>query len=185
MSNADNNPRIVSTGPSSLSQSDSLARGLGWFSLGLGLAELLAADKIADALGMKGQENLIRAYGMREIGSGVMTLSVDKHVGLMSRVGGDLLDIATLMPALSDDNPKRDNASFAMAMVLGVTMLDLIATGATTANHSRGSAQPRYYGDRTGFPNGVAQARGAAKQPVPEKPSPQKRPEVLLGGAAV
>ncbi len=38
-------PKIVSTGKSSLSSSDSLARALGWFSIGLGLAELLAPHK--------------------------------------------------------------------------------------------------------------------------------------------
>ncbi|MEN3289860.1 MAG: hypothetical protein V7634_4160, partial [Bradyrhizobium sp.] len=35
-------PKIVSTGPSSLTAADRLARGLGWFSLALGALELFA-----------------------------------------------------------------------------------------------------------------------------------------------
>lgn len=175
MSHPDSHPpKVLHSGPSSMSTSDSLARGLGWFSLGLGLAELLAADQIANALGMKGKESLIRAYGAREIGSGVLTLSVDREAGLASRIGGDLLDIATLLPALSDDNPKRGNVSFALAMVMGVTMLDIIATGASTARHSRGFSEPRDYGDRSGFPQGVNAARGVGRSSLPNYHQPSK-----------
>ena len=33
------NPRVIETGPSSLSNTDRLARNLGWFSIGLGIAD--------------------------------------------------------------------------------------------------------------------------------------------------
>ena len=35
-------PKVLRTGPSSLGSADRLARGLGWYSIGLGLVELLA-----------------------------------------------------------------------------------------------------------------------------------------------
>jgi hypothetical protein len=35
-------PKILQTGPSSLTASDKMARALGWFSIGLGLTELFA-----------------------------------------------------------------------------------------------------------------------------------------------
>ena len=44
-----------------------------------------------------------------------------------SRIAGDALDIATLLPPLKDGNPKRGNAGIALAAVLGVTALDLLA----------------------------------------------------------
>src|SRR5215208_6410625 len=90
-------PRVIRSGPSSLSGADRLSRVLGWFSLGLGLAELLAPRRITMALGMQGNETLVRAYGAREIGSGILSLSVDKNTGLWSRVAGDGLDLATLL----------------------------------------------------------------------------------------
>ena len=56
-------PKVLRSGPSSLGGADRLARALGWFSLGLGLAELLAPRLFTHALGMRGSEGLVRAYG--------------------------------------------------------------------------------------------------------------------------
>lgn len=47
---------------------DRLATGLGWFSLGLGLAEILAPRTITRAVGLEGREGLVRGYDLREIG---------------------------------------------------------------------------------------------------------------------
>ena len=159
MTRSDGDPKVLQSGPSSLSSSDRLARNLGWFSIGLGIAELFAAGKITSALGMHGKENLVRAYGMREITSGFLTLSVDKQAGLASRIAGDALDIATLAPAMRPDNPKRENAALAFAVVAGITLLDIIATGASAVRHTRHRGQRRSYSDRSGFPKGVEAAR--------------------------
>jgi len=141
----------------------SVAHFLGWFSIGLGLTELIAAERITRALGMEGKEALVRAFGVRELGHGIVSLSPDKHLGLWSRVAGDGLDIATLMTAMRHDNPKRDNVGIALAAVLGVTLLDIIGAQGVTARHSRPRGRPRSYRNRTGFPQGVQSARGAAK----------------------
>lgn len=164
MTRSDGDPKIQQSGPSSFGSSDRLARNLGWFSIGLGLVEMFAAEKITAALGMRGKENLVRAFGMRELTSGFVTLSVDKQAGLASRIAGDALDIATLATAMRPDNHKRENAAVALAMVLGVTLLDIVATGANTARHTSRRGQRRNYGDRSGFPHGVAAARRAARK---------------------
>ncbi|MHC2104296.1 MULTISPECIES: hypothetical protein [unclassified Methylobacterium] len=160
---SEGDPKVIRTGPSSRGIPDSLAKGLGWFSLGLGLTELLAPRRITQALGMEGKEALVRAYGAREIGSGILSLSIDKKLGLWSRVAGDGLDIATVMTALRADNPKRDNAVVALALLLGITAVDLIDAQATTMRHSRGAGRKRSYRDRSGFPRGVQASRGAAR----------------------
>lgn len=116
-----------------------MARGLGWFSIGFGTAELAATESLAEALGMEGKEDLIRLYGAREIGSGVACLGMTPPTGAVwSRVAGDLLDIATLAPYLSDDNPKRRNVGIALAAVVGVTILDVL----TAAWCQEGSSGP-------------------------------------------
>ena len=160
---SEGDPKVLSAGPSSLATADKLAKALGWFSIGLGLTELLGARRLTRALGMEGHETLVRAYGAREIGSGIMALSTEKRTGLWSRVAGDGLDIATLMTAMRPDNPKRDNVGIALAMVVGVTLLDIAAAQAISVRHSRGRGRPRSYKDRTGFPQGVQAARGAAR----------------------
>jgi hypothetical protein len=160
---SEGDPRVLRSGSSSLTASDRLGKALGWFSLGLGLVELFAPKRITRALGMEGQEALVRAYGAREISSGMLSLSTEKHLGLWSRVGGDGIDIATLLTALRDDNPKKQNVATALAMVAGVTLLDLMAAEGTTTGHSRASGDRNMYRDRSGFPGGLAAARGAAK----------------------
>ncbi|ESY89669.1 hypothetical protein NKI12_32300 [Mesorhizobium australicum] len=156
-------PKVLKAGPSVVGASEKLARRLGWFSIALGVAELVGGERIARALGMSGKEDLIRAYGAREISSGILSLSVDKQAGLWSRVAGDGLDIATLLTAYRHDNPKRDNVGLALAMFAGITLLDIIGAKGVTARHSRGGTRPRDYGDRSGFPRGTAAARDFAR----------------------
>jgi len=156
-------PKVLSSGPSSLDASDRLARGLGWFSIGLGVTELLAPRALTRFLGMEGSETLVRAYGLREIGAGIMTLSPDKGLGLQSRVAGDALDIATLLAAMRGDNPKRDNVAIALAMVVGVTLLDIAGAQGVHANQRRSDRPRRTYRDRSGYPRGLENARGAAR----------------------
>jgi hypothetical protein len=166
-------PKVLRSGPSSLGSSDQLAKGLAWFSLGLGLAELVAPQRFTKALGMQGQESLVRAYGAREILSGIISMSPDKQIGLWSRLAGDGLDIATLLSALREDNPKRDNVAVALTMVLGVTLLDLVGAQTTTVRHRQHRGQRRLYHDRSGFPKGLAAARGAARNFQPSRAVPR------------
>jgi hypothetical protein len=158
-------PKVYQAGPSSLTPADNLARFLGWFSLALGVVELVAPGKITQSVGLSGKEGLVRAYGAREMVAGVQTLSMDKHIGLASRVVGDLIDIATLMPALSSRNPARGNAMIALGAVAAITALDCVAYSAVAQTHSRNRGQTRDYSDRSGFPKGIEAARGSARQP--------------------
>src|SRR5919107_1952363 len=78
---------------------EQLARGLGWFSIGLGLAELLAPRGVAKVAGMRGGNTaLIRLFGLREIASGVAIFTQGRRPAgaLWSRVVGDALDLACL-----------------------------------------------------------------------------------------
>jgi hypothetical protein len=139
-----------------------MARNLGWFSLGLGALEILAPERITRALGMEGQESLVRAYGFREVAAGVLSLSIEKKAGLWSRVAGDGLDIATLMAGLRDDNPKKGNVAMALMMVGGITLLDIAAAKGVGARHAPQRGSQRMYYDRTGYPKGMAASRGIA-----------------------
>lgn len=163
MARSPGDPKVLDTGPSSLLQADRLARGLGWFSLALGLTELLSPRSVTRALGMEGKERLIQAYGAREIGAGLAALSVDKTAGMWSRVGGDALDLATLALACRSDNPKRTNVKMAIAAVVGITLLDVACATSLSASHGRSRAKPRDYSRRSGFPKGLAASRGLAR----------------------
>ncbi|BAM91596.1 hypothetical protein S58_56190 [Bradyrhizobium oligotrophicum S58] len=155
-------PKIISTGPSSLTSADRLARGLGWFSIALGTLELLAPHRVTYALGMDGREGLVRAYGVRELLAGVLTLSVEKRAGLLSRVAGDGLDMATLLGELRPSNPRAGTVLAALVMVGGIALLDYTAAQDVAAQHDARRGRKRLYNDRSGFPKGIAAARGAA-----------------------
>jgi len=161
---SEGDPRVEEKGPSSLPAADRLARALGWFSIGLGVAELVAPGRIARMLGLDDKEGLIRAYGARELASAVPTLSVDKPIGLASRIAGDALDLATLATALNRDNPQRRNAAIATAMVAGITLLDIAAYAGSKVAHRRDPASVRDYSDRSGLPRGPQASRGLARK---------------------
>ena len=109
-----------------LTHARTLARGLGWFSLALGAAELIAPGSIRRRTGAPVFDQIIQAYGAREVATGVALLAADKPVRLVwTRVAGDLVDIATLLPALRPDNPHRQGANAALAFVLLATATDL------------------------------------------------------------
>ncbi|HEY8611915.1 MAG TPA: hypothetical protein VIL69_11560 [Roseomonas sp.] len=104
-----------------------LARFLGWFSIGLGLMEILGGRTLAQKLGMTGRTKLIRAFGMREVANGVAILASPTSAPLLwARVGGDALDLATLVGTPSYGRRERANVKLAIAAVAGVALLDIL-----------------------------------------------------------
>jgi len=115
-----------------------LARGLGWFSVGLGLTELLFPKVIANISGVSSKRTgLIRLYGLRELAAGIAIFSQEKPAeALWSRVAGDALDLASLGLAFTSPEAKRGRLAFATANVLGVTALDIMcAKQLSSGNH--------------------------------------------------
>lgn len=139
-----------------------VVQGVGWFSLALGAAELVAPDLVAKTLGMKGKERLIQSYGAREIVSGFGILaSRDPAPWLWGRLFGDVMDVATLRFGKKDKS-KADNVTVAVAALLGVALLDLVLAASVSGRKQIiRSARPNYRG-RIGFPGGTSKARGAA-----------------------
>lgn len=123
-----------------------LAKGLGWFSIGLGLAELLAPRAIANISGVSNKHTgLIRLYGLREIGAGIAIFAQEKPTaGVWSRVVGDALDLTSLGLAASNPEAKMGRVAFATANVLAVTALDVVcamqlSSGNNQGIHAKGS----------------------------------------------
>jgi uncharacterized membrane protein len=106
------------------------ARGLGWFSIGLGLAEVVMPRRVARLVGIEDDDahrNMLFAYGLREIATGVAILTSARPTGAVwARVGGDVLDLAFLGRAMTDDDSTRSRVAAATAAVLGVTALDVL-----------------------------------------------------------
>jgi hypothetical protein len=159
-------PQVVETGPSSLKTADKVGRALGWASFGLGALELFAPKVVTRWLGMGGREGLVRAYGVREFGAGIMCLSTNNDYGAFARAAGDALDFATLATAYRDDNPKKRNVGIAMEAVAAIGIADA-ATGWAIKDLHRRKGAVRDFSDRTGFPKGIAYSRGKAAGATP------------------
>jgi hypothetical protein len=109
-----------------------MAKGIGMFSIALGLAEVLAPARMGELIGVS---NKYRAFlpilGMREIAHGIGIMSQTKPTeSVWSRVVGDAIDLAFLGAAFAGTENNKRRLAGATAAVLGVTALDIMCASA-------------------------------------------------------
>lgn len=118
-----------------------LVQALGWFSVGLGLAQLLAPRRMSHAVGIGEHPQLMRAVGARELASGVGILTQGKPTPwLWSRVAGDVLDLAMLGAAARANPATRNRLGLVGAAVAGIAALDLLTSVKAPEHQALGSA---------------------------------------------
>jgi uncharacterized membrane protein len=146
-STSDYRPGVYHYTPRPSDTSDRAARlvqTLGWFSVGLGIAQLLAPRRVSRAIGIGEHPNLMRAIGTREIASGVGILTRRKPTGwLWSRVAGDAMDMALLGAAARSNRSnatRRDRIGLAGAAVAGIAAIDLLTSMKAPEHDALGSA---------------------------------------------
>jgi hypothetical protein len=141
------------------------ARALGWFSIGLGLAELAMPRTLARAAGMPNLPILTRTFGLREIGTGIGILtSKDPSPWLWGRVAGDALDVATVGAGLlTARRPARTLTS--IAMLLGIAYIDMKVAEAAPPAKKLARRSLRDYSARSGFPKAASEMRGVGLKP--------------------
>jgi uncharacterized membrane protein len=109
---------------------DPLAKGLGAFSLALGVPQLLAPGRMNRMIGVRDDAQsraLMRIVGMREVAAGVGIFSRRRPVQwVWARVAGDTMDLALLASALrgASDAPVKTIA--AIGAVAGAFAADVI-----------------------------------------------------------
>lgn len=123
-------PRGRPRGGLRLERDERLANALGWFSVGLGVAQLAAPRQVARMIGVgedRDTRTVMRAVGLREIATGVGILTRPKPAGwVWARVAGDVVDLALLGRALGSRKADRPRVAAAMAAVTGVGVLDVL-----------------------------------------------------------
>ena len=159
-------------------QARTLARGLGWFSLGLGVVGLLAARRVARAAGLPGQAGLVAAFGVREVVTGIGLLRGGQPARwLWVRVAGDALDATALATGLRKRQPAGTalGLGLGLAAVTGVAVVDLACARALSR---RPPAPAADYSGRSGWPLPPADMRGAAREDF-EPPRDMRIPQAL------
>jgi uncharacterized membrane protein len=108
---------------------DRLTNGLGWFSIGLGLAEVAAPGAVASLIGVRDTpktRTVLRLYGVRELAAGIGIMTQLRPAGwLWARVAGDAVDLTSLASAFGGRGNRKAKVALSMASVLGVTAADV------------------------------------------------------------
>jgi hypothetical protein len=108
----------------------SVARFLGWFSVGLGTAQVAAPGTLCRLVGAQGDgvgRAVMRAMGVRELTQGIGILVRPRPTGwLWSRVAGDGIDIGLLVVTAVKNDRRRGRTLFGLANVLAVTVPDVL-----------------------------------------------------------
>ncbi len=122
--------------PSYAGGEDRLAKALGWFSIGLGVPQLLAPGKVNRLIGVddnRRNRTIMRAVGLRELGGAAGILDRPRPAGfLFARVAGDAVDLLLLQAALRSKRSARRRVAGAAVAVAGVAVVDVIATAKTS-----------------------------------------------------
>ena len=103
------------------------SKGLGWFSIALGVAEIAAAVSIARGLGIK-RAGIVRLFGAREIAAGFARVARDRpDTWAWARIISNSLDIAALGATLLYDNEDEKKAALSMATASPIAALDILS----------------------------------------------------------
>ncbi len=101
------------------------ANALGWLSIGLGAAELAGAGRLLGLMGGR-RTGVTRFYGLREVATGIGLLTAqDPTPWVWGRVGGDALDLASLLGGYGRGRPGRGNRTAALLVVALVGAIDV------------------------------------------------------------
>lgn len=124
----------------SLAQEARLAFGLGWFGIGLGLAELLVPRRFARTIGVPYEHHrLIRAMGVREIANGLgILIWPSASAGIWVRVVGDMIDLACLGAAFTSPHANRSRLATTAAALAGAAAVDLVCAQQLTRGMTTG-----------------------------------------------
>jgi len=108
------------------------AKFLGWFSLGLGLAQLLAPHQMVKLVGLEStmrRKFIMQAVGIREIIAGLGALTQFRPLTwTRARVAGDAMDLVMLGRAFQAPDAERKLTILSIAAVAGITITDILTT---------------------------------------------------------
>ena len=111
-----------------------LAQGLGWFSVAVGAAAVLAPRALGSAVGLSREtRGMVRSIGVRELAVGLGILSQRNPAPwLWARTVGDVVDLSLLLTGMAPGRPGRARAALSFTAVAGLFALDALAASHLT-----------------------------------------------------
>lgn len=127
-------------------QAIAAANGLAWFSVALGLAELLAPEDVARAAGIRPHPRItsgLRAAGVRDLAAGIAIFLQPGRPGpLWARVAGDATGLSFLAAALRSHDADPTRGAVATAALLAVAALDVVTAQRLARGRNSGPRRP-------------------------------------------
>ncbi|HEX7298741.1 MAG TPA: SRPBCC family protein [Solirubrobacteraceae bacterium] len=109
---------------------DALTTFLGWFSLGLGVPQVVAPGRVCRAVGVRDDDTSrfwMRLVGVRELAAAAGILGQRRPAPwLWARVAGDAMDLTLLAAALVTKRERAARIVGAMGSVAGITVADVV-----------------------------------------------------------
>ncbi len=103
-----------------------LAFGLGLFSIAIGVAELIAAKRIAGALDAEDHQGVVRGFGAREVLAGINLIAAPAaSANMWNRVAGDAMDLGALVLA-AKRSPSNKAIWGTIAITAGIMTIDIL-----------------------------------------------------------
>jgi uncharacterized membrane protein len=107
-----------------------ITRGLGWFSVGLGLAQIIAPRTVCRLVGLPPMATVTRLCGIRELACGIGIITQrNPSIWVKARVAGDAMDLAALAVALPFSPSRAGRLTATAAIAAGITALDVYCSG--------------------------------------------------------
>lgn len=127
-SSLEHTSRDTAQSPQQANNTQALTQLLGWFSVGLGVTQLLAPRALSRTIGISERHTtLMRCCGAREIVSGVGLLTQGSSPWAWTRVAGDAIDIALLKAAAREPDADPQRIAIVAAALAGISALDVYA----------------------------------------------------------
>jgi uncharacterized membrane protein len=105
---------------------DGIARGLGWLSVGVGIAQIVAPRTVCSLVGLPPAPTLMRLMGLRELACGIGIITQRNPAPwLKARVAGDAIDLVCLAAAAPMSASRGARLGAAFGAVAGVAALDV------------------------------------------------------------
>jgi uncharacterized membrane protein len=103
-----------------------MTEGLGWLSIGLGLAQIFAPRAVCRLVGVPVAPTFMRLCGLRELACGIGILTQEQPTPwVQARVAGDAMDLASLAASAVMRSAEGRRVAVAMGAVAGITALDV------------------------------------------------------------
>lgn len=105
---------------------EALARGIGWLSLGLGVARIFAPRAVARITGVPTPRALMVVSGLKQLACGLGLLTQQEAAPwIRARIAGDAISLAALSGSLLMPGAPRRRLAVTAAVMGGITALDV------------------------------------------------------------